>query len=150
MVVSRFQSICDDSEFLCFAQPRQKINLDYRKTFLEINYLRLIHPVIVLKEFNLMTCKETVKQRLKQEGRILFTPVKTDKIKAQYQCRHFCDKTVDYEFYNTGEISAELHGRASKTANIGSSVENSIQNTSQYLFLFSIGCYVVNQRSGNG
>ena len=38
--VSRFQSTCNDSEFSCFAQPRQKgcrlvhgINQDYRKTF---------------------------------------------------------------------------------------------------------------------
>ena len=44
------------------------INLDYRKTFLEINFLRLTHPEIILKEFNLTTCKETVKPSLKQEG----------------------------------------------------------------------------------
>ena len=39
-----------------------------RKRFLEINFLRLIHPEIILKEFNLTTCKEIVKQSLKQEG----------------------------------------------------------------------------------
>ena len=43
---------------------------------------------IALKEFNLMTCKETVKQSLKQKGRRQVTQVKTDKIKAQFQCRH--------------------------------------------------------------
>ena len=53
-------------------------NLDYRKTFLEINFLRSIHPEIILKELNLTTCKEIGKQPLKQEGRRLFTQVKTD------------------------------------------------------------------------
>ena len=33
-------------------------NLDYRKTFLEIIFQRLIDPKIILKEFNLTTCKE--------------------------------------------------------------------------------------------
>ena len=73
-----------------------------------------------------------------------------------------CDKAVDYEFYNTGGITAELHGRTAKTANIGIAirhipsstiilgVENSIQNTSHYVFWLSIGCYVVDQRSGDG
>ena len=58
------------------------------KRFLEINFLRLIHPEIILKEFNLTTCKETEKQSLKPEGRRLFTQVKTDKITAQFQRRH--------------------------------------------------------------
>ena len=53
---------------------------DYRKTLLEINLLRSIHPEIILKEFNLKS--------LKPEGRRLFTQVKTDIIKAQFQCRH--------------------------------------------------------------
>ena len=56
--------------------------------FLEINLPRLIRPETSLKEFNLTTCKETVKQSLKQKGRSLVTQVKTDKIKAQFQCRH--------------------------------------------------------------
>ena len=64
------------------------INLDYRQTFLEINFLRLIHPEIILKKINLTTCKETMKNHLKQEGQRLVTQVKTDKIKAQLQCRH--------------------------------------------------------------
>ena len=33
-------------------------------------------------------CQETVKQPLKQEGRRQVTQVKTDKIKAHFQCRH--------------------------------------------------------------
>ena len=39
---------------------------------------RSIHPDIILKEFNLTTCKETEKQSLKPEGRRTFTQVKTD------------------------------------------------------------------------
>ena len=54
------------------------INLDYRKTLWEINFLRSIHPEVILKEFNLTTCKETEKQSLKLEGRRLSTQVKTD------------------------------------------------------------------------
>ena len=38
-----------------------------RKTFLDSNFLRLIHPKIILKEFNLTTRKETEKQSLKPE-----------------------------------------------------------------------------------
>ena len=56
-----------------------RITLEYRKTFLEVNLLRLIHPEIILKEFNLTTCKETGKQSLKLERRRLVTQVKTDK-----------------------------------------------------------------------
>ena len=36
---------------------------------METNFPRLIHPEIVLKEFNLSTCKETKKQSLKPKGR---------------------------------------------------------------------------------
>ena len=72
------------------------------------------------------------------------------------------NKAVDYEFYNTGGITAELHGRIAKTANIGIAirqipsstiifgVENSVQNPSGHLFWFSIGSNVMDQRSGDG
>ena len=80
--MSRFQTTCDGSEFSFFAQPRQKIaagiNLDYKKTFFEIHFLRLFHTEIILKDFDLTTCKETEKQSLKPEGRRLITQVKTD------------------------------------------------------------------------
>ena len=64
----------------------------HENVYLEINFLRLLHPEIILKEFNLTTCKETEKQPLKPEGRRRVTQVKTDKIKAQFQCRQ--KKTV--------------------------------------------------------
>ena len=81
------------------------------KLFLEINFLRLIHPKITLEEVNVTTCKETEKQSLKTEGRKLFTQVKTDQINSNGDTS---DIAVDYEFYK-----AELHGRTAKTANIG-------------------------------
>ena len=79
--VSLFQSTCDDSEFSFHAATKQE-------NFFGNQFLPLIHPEIILEEFNLTTCKETEKQSLKQKGRRLFTQVKTDKIKAQFQCRH--------------------------------------------------------------
>ena len=33
-----------------------------------------------------------------------------------------CDKAVDYEFYNAGGITTELHGQKAKTANIGAAI----------------------------
>ena len=78
--------LCSAATKDCRLKPG--INLNYRKTFLEIYFPHLIHPEIILKEFNLTTYKETEKQSLKQKGRRLFTQVKIDKIKAQFQCRH--------------------------------------------------------------
>ena len=40
------------------------IHLDHRKTFFVVNFLRLIHSQIILKEFNLTMCKENVEQSL--------------------------------------------------------------------------------------
>ena len=64
------------------------IRLDYRKTFLVINFLRLIHPQITLKEIQSDNVQKTEEQSLEQKGRRPVTQVKTDKIKAQFQCRH--------------------------------------------------------------
>ena len=89
-------------------------NLDYKKTFFESNFQRLIHPEIILKEFNLTTCKETGEHSLKPEGRRLFTQVKTDQ---------------NQEFYNAGGITAELYGRTAKTANIGIAIRQIPKST---------------------
>ena len=57
-----------------------------------------------------------------------------------------CRKAVDFEFHNTGGLSAELYGWTAKTANFGTSIrqipkspiilglEDSIQKSSDYLF----------------
>ena len=54
---------------LCLAAAKDyrlihEINQEFRKTFLEINFLRLIHLEISLKDFHLTTCKEIEKQYL--------------------------------------------------------------------------------------
>ena len=85
----------------------------------------------------------------------------TNKLQAQFHCR-LCKKVVDYGFVDTGRISAELHGRTAETANFGAAIrqipwssiilclEDTIHKSSDYLFRFSIGCFVVDQRSGYG
>ena len=74
----------------------------------------------------------------------------------------FCNKTVDYDFYNAGGLTAEPHGRTAKTANIGIAIDKfpDPQSSSVWKtrfknpviagFWFSIGCYVVDQGSGDG
>ena len=66
----------------------------------------------------------------------------TNKIEAQSNA-DICKKVVHNEFFNTGGIAAEFHVWTAKTANIGNAIrlativlgeENSIQNTSRYLF----------------
>ena len=61
---------------------------DYRKTFLVINFLLLIHPEIILKEFTLAHHKENEDQFYEQQGQRLFSQEMTNKIEAQFQCQH--------------------------------------------------------------
>ena len=134
------------------------ITLDYRKTFMEINFLRLIHPEIILKEFNLTTCKETEKQSLKQKGWWLVTQERTHKIKAQFQCRHLRQgrwlRGLQYRWnYNRTTWSDSKYRSCHSTNSLIHNlfgVTNTIQKPSDYLFWFSIGCRVVNQGSGDG
>ena len=57
-IVFRFQSVCSDSMFSFHAEPRQTLaswHMEYIgitwKRFLEFNFLRLIHPEVILEEF---------------------------------------------------------------------------------------------------
>ena len=50
--------------------------------------LSLIHAEIILKEFTLAHHKENEDQFLKLQGRRLFAQEMTNKIEAQFQCRH--------------------------------------------------------------
>ena len=193
-IVSRFQSSCVAQAATKDCRLTHGINLDYRKTFLELNFLHLIHPEIVLTELNLTTCEETVKQSLKQgrtktshtsedrscddsefsfiaqpretllthvihldyrrtffghqvstfdSPRDLPQRISSDDVQrnreADPEARRtkntltsedrlnqgtipmptFGDETVDYEFCNTGGITAELYSRTAKSANIG-------------------------------
>ena len=123
------------------------INPDNEKTFLEINLLRL-NPEINLIEFNLTTCKETGKQLQKQKGWRMDTQVKTDKIKAQFQCRHLEQggwlRVLQYWLIflqncvvgqQRQEIS-ELVSRQVSWSTVTYDLENKIQNTSHYVFWF--------------
>ena len=62
--------------------------MDYRKTFLVINFLRLIHSEIILKELTLAERRENEDQFHKQQGQGPFSQEMTNKIEAQFQCRH--------------------------------------------------------------
>ena len=88
------------------------------KLFLEINFLRLIHQEIILKEFNVTTCKETEKQSMKQKGRRQVTQVKTDKNQDTIPMPTFATRPLT----TTSGITAELHGRAAKPAHIGTAI----------------------------
>ena len=121
----------------------------------------LIHREIILKEFNLTTCKETEKRSLKLEGRRPFTKWRQTKSRHNSNA-DVCDKAVEYEFYNPGGITVKLYGRTAKAANIGIAirqipqsiiilgVENKVQNTGLKWFWFTVGSYVMDQRSGDG
>ena len=73
-----------------------------------------------------------------------------------------CRKAVDYEFFKTGGNSAEPYCWTAKTANIGTAIrqipystvssmlEDKTQESSDSLFCFFIGHYVMDQRSGDG
>ena len=88
--VSRSQSISNASKLLFYAAPQQNachlahgMLLDQRKTFLEINFLRLIRIKIIIKEFIILRHQvllDRLQGDLSQEMKI--------EIRAQFQCRH--------------------------------------------------------------
>ena len=149
-VVSRFQSTCNDSEFSRLAQQRQKIAAWHmesvwmtRKFWNQFSTFDSPrdHPQRIQSD----NVKETEKQFLMRKGRRLVTQVKTDKIKAQFQCRHMRQSrwlrvpqdwwnyrgntwsdSKDSNYRNCNSTNSLIHNR--------SLVENSIQKSSHYLF----------------
>ena len=96
--------------------------------------------------FSLTTCKEIEKQSLKPEGRRPVTQMKREKIMAQFQCRHLRQShglrvlqcrwnyrratwsdSKDSKYRNCISTNPLIHNRFW-------CVENSIQNTCDYLF----------------
>ena len=86
-----------------------------------------------------------------------------NEFEAQSQCRHFFfRKGVDHEFLSVSGYSTKflwLDSKDSRYRNcnsinslhfLHSYVEDKIQKTSDYLFLFSIGGFVMDQRSRDG
>ena len=78
------------SQLVMIPSSRSMLSRDKRLPlgFLVIDFLRLIHPEIILKEFVLAHHKENEDQFLKPQGRRLFSHEMTNKIDAQFQCRH--------------------------------------------------------------
>ena len=72
----------------------KRLPLDTRNTsglqemFLAINFLRLIHPEIIIKKFTLAHHKGNEDQFHKLQGRGHLSQEMTNKVKAQFQCRH--------------------------------------------------------------
>ena len=104
-----------------------------QEKFSEIDFLRLIHLEMFLKEFHLNTCAEIEKLfwRHKSED-------KSDKWR-QTKLWHnsnadFYVESDDYQFYNTGGITAELCGRTAETADVG------ITNSTNSIFLHHSWC----------
>ena len=63
------------------------IHLDYR-IFFGNQFSRFSHPEIIIKEFNLTMSKENLEQSHKLQGEGIFSQEMTNKIEAQFQCRH--------------------------------------------------------------
>ena len=60
-----------------------------------------------------------------EAGRTKTSHTSEDRQKSRHNSNaDICDKAVDYEFYNTGGITAELHGRTAKTSNIGIAIRS--------------------------
>ena len=51
-------------------------------------FSRFSHPEIIIKEFNLTMYKENLEQSHKLQGEGIFSQEMTNKIEAQFQCRH--------------------------------------------------------------
>ena len=106
-----------------------------QENVLVINYLRLIHPEIILKEFTLAHHKENEDQFHKLQGQGLLSQEMTNKIETQCQFRRILWlDSKDSKFRNCNPTNSKIH----------------IQKSSDCLFLFSIGSNVVDQRSGGG
>ena len=162
--VLRFQSACNDSQVLVPRWTATNACLltrgrhrDYRKTFLVINFLRLIHPEIIIKEFTLAHHKENEDQFNRLLGRGLFSQEMTNKVETQFQCRHLQEgrrlwvlqnrwKTCRIQWLDSKDSRFR---NCSSTNSIIFGLEDTIQKSSDYLFWFSIGCNVTDQRSGD-
>ena len=146
-IVSRFQSTCDDSEFLYLAQPRQKIAASYMESIRNTRK-RFGKSIFFFWFIQRSSSKNSIWRRARKSRSSSWISEgknKPDKWRRTTSWHNsnadICDKAVDYEFYNAGGITEELHGRTakdSKCRNCNSTsslihhhlgVENKIQNT---------------------
>ena len=97
------------------------MRLDHRKTFVVINFLFLMRPEIIIKEFIILR-HQVLQDRFRcilVQG-LLSQEMKIEK--GQNSNADIYKKAVDHEFINTGGYSAEFYGWTAKTANIGTSI----------------------------
>ena len=87
-----------------------------------INFLRLIHPEIIIKEFTLAHHKETEGQFHKLQGQGFHSQEVTNKNQDTIPMPTFAGRAVDCEFCNAGGISAEFYGWTAKTADFGAAI----------------------------
>ena len=129
------------------------MHLDYKTTFLVINFLLLMHPEKILKEFIPAHHKENEDQSHQLQGQGLST--RDDKQeRGTIPMPTFAGRPSTMS-------SLEFYGWTAKTADIGAAIrhilqasiilglEDSIQQSSVHLFRFSIGSKLTDQRSGD-
>ena len=165
--VSRFQSTCDDSEFSFHAWPRQRLPLDtWNQSGLQENVFG--NQFFTFDSPRIIFSKNLIWRRAKKPGSSPWSRKDEDyshkwrqtKIKAQFQCRHlhqgrwqrdlqywWIDRRTswsdskDCKYRNCNSTNSPIHNR-SWCGKFDS------KHKSLLVFWFSIGCYVVDQRSG--
>ena len=161
-------STCDDSKFSFYSELRQTL-ATWHMEYIRITgnrlwypiFLRLIHPEIILKEFTLAQHKENEDQFHKRQGHGFLSQEMKSELRAQFQCRRLQEGHrlwVHWYGWNYCRTSWS-DSKDSKSRNCNST--NSLFSQSflvwkipfkhkSLLVWFSIGCFVVDQRSGDG
>ena len=114
-------------------------------------------PEIIIKEFTLAHHKENKNQF----HRPLFSQEMTNKVETQFQCRHLQEGRRLWVLQNRWIFRRiqwlDIQDSKFRSCNSTNSLipmilglEDTIQKSSYNLFWFSIGCNVMDQRSGNG
>ena len=128
------------------------IHQAYRKTFWSSNfYVLFTLRSFIFKDFSCATRREqgSVPQAARVEN--FFRNKITNKTEAQLQFRHLQEGRrlwVLQLIAKTANVGAAIRQMPWSTIILG--LENTIQKSSDYLFWFSIGSNVVDQRSGDG
>ena len=150
-IVLLFQSACNDPSSRSMLSRDKRLPLDtwstsgLQKTFLVINFLCLIHPEIIIKEFTLAYHKENEDQINRPQCWGHLSKEMTNKIETQFQCRCLreCRRPWVRQYCWTFR---RTYGLTAKTADIGAAIrqiphstvffvlENNIQESSDYLF----------------
>ena len=167
-VVSRFQSTWKNSEFSrCSAATKDcrlihAINQDNKKTFFANQFSTFDTLKIFLKQFHLNTCAEIEKLFLEIQKWRQVWQVETDKIVAQIPMPVFATKRwlwvpkdrlilcrTMWSDSKRQQISELQYDKFPNPQSFMTWKQDS-KDMSQVVLIFSIECYVVDQRSGEG